>query len=304
MRSNGFYLMHRGWLDNPVLNGAREPYCRRAAWAWMVEEARWRDGPETVGGKRILLRRGQFSHSLRYMAKAWKWDEARVRRFFDALSTNKMIDAHTDAGQTVITICKYDEYQTNADSTDAGNDAEATQPRRSGDAEKKEGELREQGNQEEEGSLRSPSARATPEHSPSLFPDGQAVRKAKKRTEYSAAFEAFWKNYPRKENKCGAERAFAGALKHADAATIIAKLRDYPFDRSQPRYIPHAATWLNGRRWQDELADDGPARPHNHQHQAPGRDPRGQLGYVHDMARRYTSPDQDHGGPVIEGEAE
>lgn len=296
--------MHRGWLDSPVLNGAREPYCRRAAWAWMVEEARWRDGPETVGGKRIQLRRGQFSHSLRYLAKAWKWDDAKVRRFLDALSTNKMIDAHTDAGQTVITICKYDEYQTNADSADAGNDAEATQPRRSGDAEKKEGELREKGNQEE-GSLRSPSARATPEHSSSLFPDRQTTGKATKRTERCADFEVFWKSYPRKEGKGHAERAFGAALKHADAATIIRAVRAFPFDLSQPRYIPHAATWLNGKRWEDEPAGDGPARPQGRQHPTgPVGDHRSKLGWWTKRARRQNHPDQDDDGNIIDGECE
>ncbi|WP_293960367.1 hypothetical protein [Sneathiella sp.] len=50
-----------------------------------------------------------------------------------------MIELETDAGQTVITICKYDDYQDAKRVIDAAIDAAATQDRRSSDANKKEG---------------------------------------------------------------------------------------------------------------------------------------------------------------------
>jgi hypothetical protein len=45
------------------------------------------------------------------MAGKWHWTESRVRRFLDLLKSEGMIGAATDAGVTVITICKYDRYQ-------------------------------------------------------------------------------------------------------------------------------------------------------------------------------------------------
>lgn len=45
------------------------------------------------------------------MAKAFGWSEPRVRRFLNRLKADAMIDAASDAGQTVITICHYDKYQ-------------------------------------------------------------------------------------------------------------------------------------------------------------------------------------------------
>lgn len=134
---SGFYLLHRGWQDNPVFRN--EAYSRRDAFVWMVEQAAYAE--RRVAGPRgeIALQRGQFSHSLRFMARAWKWDEARVRRFVSALVVAQIIDAATDAGQMLVTVCNYDKYQTPSAAPDAATAAAATQQRRGGDAKKKEG---------------------------------------------------------------------------------------------------------------------------------------------------------------------
>ena len=121
----GFYCMHRGWLDHPVLQG--ESYDRRSAWAWLIEEAKWQDRRCEIVGRIVGLKRGQLSHSTRFMAKAWGWSEARVRRFLTRLKTDAMIDAETDAGQYLVTIRNYEKYQAPLNETDAPSDAGATQ---------------------------------------------------------------------------------------------------------------------------------------------------------------------------------
>ncbi len=111
--AGGYYRMARGWLDHPVLQG--EPYDRRSAWAWLIEEALWQDRRCDTAGRIIELKRGQISHSTRSMAKAWGWSEARVRRFLTRLKTDAMIDAPSDApsdaGRSLITIGNYERYQ-------------------------------------------------------------------------------------------------------------------------------------------------------------------------------------------------
>jgi hypothetical protein len=133
----GFYLMHRGWQDHPVFRN--EEYSRRDAFVWMIEEASFKQTQIYASSGTITLKRGQLSHSLRFMAKAWKWDETKVRRFLSSLSKAKIIDAATDAGQTVITICNYEKYQTVEKQPDAATDAAVTQQRRGSDAKKNEG---------------------------------------------------------------------------------------------------------------------------------------------------------------------
>ncbi|WP_311271058.1 hypothetical protein [Sphingobium sp. WCS2017Hpa-17] len=134
---SGYYLMARGWQDNPIFG--REEYSRRDAWVWMIEQAAHTERKVGIAGKTFTLQRGQFSSSLRYMAKAWGWDEAKVRRFLSRAKNENMIDAATDAGQTVITICNYDVYQAPSRNGDAGTDAATTRRRRGNDANKKEG---------------------------------------------------------------------------------------------------------------------------------------------------------------------
>jgi hypothetical protein len=140
---SGFYLMHRGWLDHPVFGGVREPYCRRAAWAWLIDHAVYEEVKVGVASKVVTLQRGQLSYSLRYLANAWGWDDPKVRRFLTRLVGEMMIDTATDAGQTIITIKNYEQYQSfkavdkaQEISTDAPTDAATTQERRSNDANK------------------------------------------------------------------------------------------------------------------------------------------------------------------------
>lgn len=129
---SGYYLMHRGWMENPVFRN--EAFSRRDAFVWLIENAAYSVTRAPTPRGTVELHRGQLCASLRYLAKAWRWDEAKVRRFLQSLQKEKIIDASTDAGQTVVTICNYDKYQLPAKATDAPDDAAATQQRRGGDA--------------------------------------------------------------------------------------------------------------------------------------------------------------------------
>jgi DNA-binding transcriptional ArsR family regulator len=78
------------------------------------------------------------------------------------------------------------------------------------------------------------------------------------------SFDDFWKAYPRHEGKAAAEKAFAKARLLVPAAQLVAAAvtyRDHPARNQNPKYLPHASTWLNGQRWEDELAADTPAEP-------------------------------------------
>ena len=139
---HGYYFMARGWMDNPVLTAAHEPFCRRAAWAWMIEEAAYADRRVMVKGKVITLARGQFTASVRFMAAAWGWHRARVERFLDALQTETMIETATWAGQAIITVCNHARYQASPDSekspTETPTETAARQRRDSSETNDKE----------------------------------------------------------------------------------------------------------------------------------------------------------------------
>ena len=71
-------------------------------------------------------------------------------------------------------------------------------------------------------------------------------------------FKAFWKAYPRKTGKGAAEKAFQ-RIRVDDAllATMLKAIETHKhcdqWKRNGGQYIPHPTTWLNQRRWEDEL---------------------------------------------------
>ncbi|MCP4928811.1 MAG: helix-turn-helix domain-containing protein, partial [Gammaproteobacteria bacterium] len=67
-------------------------------------------------------------------------------------------------------------------------------------------------------------------------------------------FEEFWKAYPRKVAKPAAVRAFKAvkAEKHLQAIVVNLKTR---YIATEKKFIPNPSTYLNQRRWEDELDD-------------------------------------------------
>ena len=73
-----------------------------------------------------------------------------------------------------------------------------------------------------------------------------------------AAFEKFWSAYPRKEGKQKARSAFEKVTVSLDVLLIAleAQKKSSQWTKDNGQFIPHAATWLNGKRWEDQLSVD------------------------------------------------
>lgn len=131
MTERGVIAIDRGLFGHGRF--ADEPFTEREAWIWLIGEAAFRQHYRRVAGARVALQRGQLAHSYRFMADRWKWSEASVRRFIKRLSVtdgddDAMLDAHSDAGITVVTIRNYDSYQSVVRFVDASNDAPTVAP--------------------------------------------------------------------------------------------------------------------------------------------------------------------------------
>jgi hypothetical protein len=78
------------------------------------------------------------------------------------------------------------------------------------------------------------------------------------------AFGRFWAAYPRKVGKLDAQKAWLkiapdAALVEALLSAVAAQARAEQWRRDGGRFVPHPATWLNGRHWEDEVAPPGAA---------------------------------------------
>ena len=67
-------------------------------------------------------------------------------------------------------------------------------------------------------------------------------------------FERFWQAYPRKVGRVNAEAAFKKV--DVEESVLMAALerhkRSDQWKKDNGQFIPHPATWLNGKRWEDE----------------------------------------------------
>ena len=89
--------------------------------------------------------------------------------------------------------------------------------------------------------------RRTTPHSP---PQGE-------KNDYPEDFAQFWNAYPRKRGKGAAFKAWRKAKGKPDAAKLVQIVEHYAlspdWSREEGRFIPYPATWLNERRWEDEI---------------------------------------------------
>lgn len=77
-------------------------------------------------------------------------------------------------------------------------------------------------------------------------------------------FAGFWEYYPRGENKQGAIRAWDRLQPSDELIDLIARALRRQMESDSWRAgvgIPYASTWLNNRRWEDEVKDKPAADP-------------------------------------------
>ena len=82
----------------------------------------------------------------------------------------------------------------------------------------------------------------------------------------SPTFDVFWGHYPRKTAKAKAQEKFA-ALSDADKFAAIKGAEYHSKCNPQwrnPQLVPMAATYINGKRWEDEIVEDRDAKARVH----------------------------------------
>jgi hypothetical protein len=89
-----------------------------------------------------------------------------------------------------------------------------------------------------------------------LFPRAASGGEGKMpKRDYTADFEAWWLQYPRRISKGAARKAYDRARQASVSVdTLLVGAMRYAATRSgeNPQYTKHGATWLNGEGWLDE----------------------------------------------------
>ena len=89
--------------------------------------------------------------------------------------------------------------------------------------------------------------------------DREKPKKTKNNPEFDARFDEFWKSYPRKVAKQDAQKAFMKIAPDDEILSLMLKALAKEKKSEQwreDRFIPYPATWLNGKRWEDDREEE------------------------------------------------
>ena len=87
-------------------------------WVDLVMGANYKDTKSIARGKLFVLKRGQLEASTEFLAKRWGASRPTIIGFLRLLEEDDMIKRETLYGsKSIITICKYDSYQTQVDTS-------------------------------------------------------------------------------------------------------------------------------------------------------------------------------------------
>jgi hypothetical protein len=108
-----------------------------------------------------------------------------------------------------------------------------------------------------------------PAETDEVVEEEQQAESGHQKADTEASFETFWKLYPRKTAKDNARKAFAKINPNAELlAQMVESLAKHcastGWTKDDGQFIPHASTWLNQKRWNDEV------KPAGNVHQFPG----------------------------------
>lgn len=210
-------------------------------WFYILVKANWKEG--FFLGQRVP--RGAFCTSIRTISEETDLSESTIKRWLKKFESAGQITVKGTNKYSVISVINYAKYQdrennVNQQMTEQVNqqvNQQVTEQVNHNRTNKQSNNSNQETNKEEKVS------KDTSKKKVELLDD----------REYW--FEEFWKVYPRRVAKQTALKAFSKACKtEADYVAIMSGLRDAlpGLMEKDPTYIPHPATWLNQRRWEDE----------------------------------------------------
>lgn len=104
----------------------------------------------------------------------------------------------------------------------------------------------------------SPQNPAIIQSNPNPNPNPNPNQNPNSRETRGSDFEKFWEVYPRKEGKQKARAAFEKVTVSLDVLlkAVEQQKKSAQWCKDNGQFIPHASTWLNGKRWEDQIVSD------------------------------------------------
>lgn len=237
MSERGAFAVDRGIWNHELF--AAEKFSEREAWLWMVSAAAWRPERVRCGNSVVVLERGQFMHSERFMAQKFRWSKTKVHMFLLMLDRHNMVERNSDHYIDRITICNYEKYAFD------GTERKTVERPLKDRCETKEEEPKNLNTIVQIADLNSRESEGKP----------------RKKSEIDPHFIEFYSAYPKHQSKQDALKAYRQARKNGVSHQSImsglerAKIADTRF--REMKFTPLPASWLRAGGYEDEPAFHG-----------------------------------------------
>lgn len=107
---NGYIKLYRGLQENTLW--LSEPFTKGQAWIDLLLLTNYKPSYlKYRNGEMVRINRGECGYSMETLAKRWKWSRGKVKRYFNLLESEKMIQQKTGSKSTIIKVLKFDKYQ-------------------------------------------------------------------------------------------------------------------------------------------------------------------------------------------------
>jgi hypothetical protein len=181
-----------------------------------------------VGGVKVDLEPGQLIYGRRKASADTGQSEQSLRTALTKLETDGTLKStrHSTNLFSVITVCNWERYQS--------DECDINQP------------------------INQPSTNHQPtiNQPPTTNKHNKHNKHNRNTPLYPPAFMEFWSAYPNRVGKGAALKAWQRAAELPDVSLLIAAVQraaqTQQWLRDNGQYIPHPATWLNQRRWEDQ----------------------------------------------------
>lgn len=214
---NGWIRLHRQLIEN----GWMQDHPVFILMIYCLLKAAYEPTEIPFRGDRIGVKKGQLIFGRLRAVEETGLTSQNIRTALKKLEKYEFLTIRSTNRYSLITICNWETYQTRED-----NDQPTDQPA---------------------------SNQQVTSNQPASQPQTISKEVKERKKKEDKLFNEFWQKYPRREGKRQAQKAFMVAIKRIGChKPILAGLLTSERLKREPKYIPHATTWLNGDGWDDE----------------------------------------------------
>ena len=232
--ASGYIKLHRCLLDNPLFDNEN----LLKVWVWCLLKASHKEHEQLVGLQKVILKPGQFVFGRDKAAAELKLHPSSLYRYVKKLESSERLVIQPNNKFSIVTIENWAFYQGEGDQPEQQNEQQMNNKRTANE--------QQMNTNKNVKNVKNKDLKIL----------------AQEKINHQEMFDEFWQSYPNKKSKGQAEKAW-NKIKPDEQllAVILDALKraktSAGWTKENGKWIPHPATWLNAKGWEDEYHEGG-----------------------------------------------